>query len=208
MPNSKEILMTFGDFEEKISSRCEYLTIGFSPSYIPLKKRWENNGLSADFIADYFRNFYISRNEAHGQQTDEFQIENLCNAVKYIANELLENAMKFQDTKMAYTAKVFLFLTADKLIFRVTNAIQPQQAECLQTYIRTLLASDPEELYLTAMRSSARAENSGRSGLGFLSMICDHGARLGWQFAMMEPEHEEEGEHAFMTVTTMVTLGS
>lgn len=202
--NQSNIAATFGEFEERILDYYEYLSIGFSPSYTPLKKRWENNGLSADFIADYFRNFYISRHEANGEDIDYFDTENMCSTVKYISNELLENAMKFQDEKMPYTAKVYLFLRADKLIFRVTNAIQPEQADILQAYIRKLLAGDPQELYLTAMHASIKAENKGRSGLGFLSMVCDHSAKLGWQFAIAKCA--KESEQPFMTVTTMVTL--
>jgi hypothetical protein len=203
----QEDTQTFGHFEKKIPTRCEYLTIGFSPSYEPLKKRWENNGLSADFIADYFRTFYISRREDSGEGPDEFEVENLCNTVKYIANELLENAMKFQDQSTSYTAKVFFYLRADKLVFRVTNAIRSEQIATLQNYIQTLLNEDPQELYLAAMRASSKAEYSGRSGLGLLSMLCDYSAKLGWQFAMADLEDEEEGSNKpFMTVTTMVTL--
>jgi hypothetical protein len=206
MPDSQDNVTTFGEFYENIPRRCEYLSIGFSPSYAPLKKRWENNGLSADFIAEYFRNFYISRREEHGEEINEFEIENLCNAVKYISNELLENAMKFQDDRLAYTAKVFLFLRADKLIFQVTNALRPEQIAVLQEYIRKLFAGNPHDLYLAAMRASTRAENKERSGLGMLSMICDYSAKLGWQFAMLEPEDEDE--QPVMTVTTMVTLNT
>jgi hypothetical protein len=31
----------------------EYLKIGFSPTSIPIQQRWRNNGLSANFLADY-----------------------------------------------------------------------------------------------------------------------------------------------------------
>ena len=36
---------------------CEYLTLVFSPVSVPLRSRWRNNGLSADFLGDYVTTF-------------------------------------------------------------------------------------------------------------------------------------------------------
>lgn len=190
-----------GHFIEELPDEGEYITIGFSPMYAPLKKRWENNGLSADFISEYFKNFYVSRQEELSGVPDVFVVENLRDAVKYIANELLENAMKFQDVPLPFTARIFLSLYSDKLIFSVTNGISIKQAELLQNYIQTLLSRDPQELYFETMRASAREENEKQSGLGLLSMICDYSAKLGWKFASITLNDEP-----MMTITTMVTL--
>ena len=48
----------FGDFIDEMPDRQEYLIIAFSPSSISLQERWRNNGLSADFMADYFITFF------------------------------------------------------------------------------------------------------------------------------------------------------
>lgn len=37
----------------------EFLLINFSSSSIPLNQRSRNNGLSADFIADYLTTFFL-----------------------------------------------------------------------------------------------------------------------------------------------------
>lgn len=191
-----------GHFIEELPDEGEYITIGFSPMYAPLKKRWENNGLSADFISEYFKNFYVSRQEELSGEPDECVVGNLRDAVKYIANELLENAMKFQDVPLPFTARIFLSLYSDKLIFSVTNGISVKQAKVLQNYIQTLLShDDPQELYFETMRASAREENEKQSGLGLLSMICDYSAKLGWKFASTTLNDEP-----MMTITTMVTL--
>ncbi|HSF76291.1 MAG TPA: ATP-binding protein, partial [Microcoleus sp.] len=58
----------FGDFIEQPASQ-EYLIMGFSPSSVPLKQRWRNNGLSADFLADYLTTFFP------GNQDDPSTIE-------------------------------------------------------------------------------------------------------------------------------------
>ncbi len=202
--SATEQVTVLGEFHENPGQYEEYLTIGFSPSCVPLKRRWKNNGVSADFIAEYFRNFYTGHYEdGEGEETKDMVAENLRDAVKYVANELLENAMKFQAEQMPFTARIFFSMCANKLIFSVTNGITREQAEALQAYIRRLLAADPQELYFETMRHSALSENEGRSGLGLLSMICDHGAKLGWRFASVTPEN---GGTPFLTVTTMVTL--
>ena len=170
----------FGNFIEKLPEQEEYLLIGFSPASVSLKERWTNNGLSADFIAEYFRAFFV--NKMVGTKEDaEMTIENLRDAVKYIANELLENAMKFQDSSMPYTAKIGFSIYNDKLIFLVTNGINEQQIEPLQIYINRLLTEDPSELYFETMKSNAK-NNSNSSQLGLLSMVCDYSAKLGWKF--------------------------
>ncbi|ALG67532.1 DUF6272 family protein [Beggiatoa leptomitoformis] len=193
----------FGTFFEELPEYIEYLTIGFSPTYAPLKKRWENNGLSADFIADYFRVFYVSKQETYLESVDELLVANLRDSVKYVANELLENAMKFQDESIPFrknTACIALSLHTDKIIFSVKNSSTAQQAAIFQQYIEQLLACNPEELYVQTMRDSAKAENANHSGLGLLSMICDHAATLGWKF---QPHATDPN---IVTVTTMVTL--
>jgi len=191
----------FGDFNDEKQPECEeYLSIRFSPSRLPLKKRWENNGLSADFISEYFKIFYVSRQEENGDILNDILLENLQNSVKYVANELLENAMKFQAPIIYPTAaRIFLSLYNDKLVFYIKHSITAQQAESFEIFIKKILENDPQALYMEAMRESAREENAHRSGIGLLSMICDYNAKLGWKFESIDGV-------PLVTVTTMVTL--
>jgi len=195
-----ENIRFFGDFEENMPKQGESLTMVFSPSHSPLKRRWENNGLSADFIADYFKNFYIGRHQEQDSDSDDYTAENLRDAVKYVANELLENAMKFQDTSASFTAQITLLLHSDRLVFCVTNGVKQAQADAFLRYVEKLLSHDPHELYLETMRHSARDENKGHSGLGLLSMICDYSAKLGWKF------EEDPAIPGIVIVSTLVTL--
>jgi hypothetical protein len=190
----------FGHFIENLPAREEYLSIGFSPSHLPLKKRWQNNGLSADFIADYFKVFFVSRQEEEEGLETEIMTENLCNAVKYIANELLENAMKFQDASVPFTAKIGFSLYDDRLIFCVTNGLQKSQVEYLQKFINRILSEEPEDLYVQAMRANAKKGSDEPSQLGLLSMICDYSAKLGWKFETLATNPP------VITVSTMVCL--
>jgi hypothetical protein len=193
------MVQIFGHFIDTLPQQDEYLTIGFSPSSQPLKKRWENNGLSADFISEYFKTFFVSQEEMLDEEECIVR-ENLRDAVKYIANELLENAMKFQDVALPFTAKIGFSLYSDKLIFCVTNGISEDEIEPFQALIKRLLEEDPEELYFEAMKANAQKDSNAPSRLGLLSMICDYSAKLGWKF---EPS---EKNPTIMTVSTMVSL--
>lgn len=195
---SSHIDMTqiFGDFIEQPASQ-EYLIIGFSPSSVPLKQRWRNNGLSADFLADYLTTFF-PRNE-DDPSTIERQAE-IKSAVSYIANELLENAMKFNDETSDYPIDIKLQLESDGVIFSVANSISPQAVDQFQAYIQHLLASEPSELYIQRLEKNAADESCTNSGLGLLTMLTDYTAKLGWKFQTVHKDPE------VIAVTTMVQL--
>ena len=97
----------FGDFIDDLPPSQEYLIVGFSPSSVPLKQRWRNNGLSADFLADYFTTFFPS---SQSDRTESDRQAEIKSAVSYIANELLENAIKFNDETSQYPISIHLQL--------------------------------------------------------------------------------------------------
>src|SRR5882724_10413818 len=77
---------------------CEYLTLAFSPLSVPLRSRWRNNGLSADFLGDYVLTFLPAEG---GFKPDSAMQKEIKHAVIFIANELLENAMKYHQKSQA-----------------------------------------------------------------------------------------------------------
>ncbi|MEG4960087.1 MULTISPECIES: DUF6272 family protein [unclassified Microcoleus] len=190
------MIQTFGDFIEWSASQ-EYLIIGFSPSSVPLKQRWRNNGLSADFLADYLTTFFPGNED--DPSTIERQAE-MKSAVSYIANELLENAMKFNDETSEYPIDIKLQLESDRVIFSVANSISPQAVEKFQAYIQQLLASEPSELYIQQLEKNAADERCSHSGLGLLTMLTDYTAKIGWKFQTVQKDPE------VIAVTTMVQL--
>ena len=191
-----DMIQTFGDFIEPTPSQ-EYLIIGFSPSSIPLKQRWRNNGLSADFLADYLTTFFPGNEDDPSTIDRQAEIKS---AVSYIANELLENAMKFNDETSDYPIDIKLQLKSDGLIFSVANSISPLAVDQFQGYIRQLLASEPSELYIEQLEKNAADESSTGSGLGLLTMLSDYTAKMGWKFQTVQQDPE------VITVTTMVQL--
>lgn len=187
----------FGNFSESLLSSQEYLIIGFSPSSVPLKQRWRNNGLSADFLADYLTTFFPG--DEDDPSTFDRQAE-IKSAVSYIANELLENAMKFNDETSNYPISIQLQLHSDLLVFSLSNSIPPQAVKPFQLYLKELTTSDPQELYIRQLEKNAEDETGTSSRLGYLTMMNDYMAKIGWKFdrASQNPE--------VMTVTTMVQL--
>jgi hypothetical protein len=185
----------FGDFIEIPPASDEFLVIGFSPSSIPLKYRWRNNGLSANFMADYVTTFFPKNEDDLTTLKKHNEIKS---AVSFIANELLENAMKFSDYTLDKPISIQLYLKADRLIFVVINSITNEVFEPFQIFIEKLMSCDPQEFYIEQIEKGLENENS--SGLGYLTMINDYLAVLGWKFETLESEPN------IVTVTTTVQL--
>lgn len=183
----------FGNFIQNLPPSQEYLILSFSPGSIPLRQRWRNNCLSADFLAEYLSTFFLGSDD---QQPDSQKQAEIKSAVSYIANELLENALKYGVEKSPFPISIQIHLNPELIIFQLTNSIHSQQVQKFQAYIEELINSDPDELYLLQLEKS----DDGQSGLGFLTMLSDYGAKLGWKFEALPNESTE------ITVTTLVQL--
>ncbi len=184
------MVQIFGHFINKAVKSKEFLMMKFSPSSTPLQQRWRNNGLSADFLADYLTTFFPN------DDNDPTMLEKLANikgAISYIANELLENAMKFNDNSFDYPVDLQFNLHNDHLMLCVTNNLPYENMRGFQSFIDELLNTDPEELYV---RQIERAEeNEGQSsGLGLLTIIDDYDAKLGWKFETIQQKDDAEGD--------------
>lgn len=191
------MMKIFGNFSHQQSEHIGYLKLVFSPSSVPLKQRWRNNGLSANFLADYLTTFFPS-NEMDSKNIKR-QIE-IRSSVSYIANELLENAMKFNDDDFDYPIIIQLYLCDDCIIFYLTNSISQLTAKKFQEYIQEVLHSDPQELYVSQLEHNAREEFVHSSRLGLLTMINDYMAKVGWKFETVQTKPE------VIRVSTMVQL--
>jgi hypothetical protein len=185
---------TFGDFVEDFSERGEFLVLGFSPSSMPIQQRWKTNGLSADFLGDYVKNFFPGDTSAALIKQTE-----IAAAVSFVANELLENAMKYSDINAGLPINLEVHLFSDRLIFVSKNSLHPETIDGFQAYIKNILTGDVAEMYVEQIEKSSTGENMGNSGLGYLTMLMDYEALLGWKFTSSSTEN-------VTTVTTMVQL--
>jgi hypothetical protein len=148
-------------------------------------------------VADYLTTFFPGNKDDPSTIDRQAEIKS---AVSYIANELLENAMKFNDETSEYPIDIKLELKSDGVIFSVANTIPPQAVGKFQAYIQQLLDSDPNELYIEQLEKNAADESCTDSGLGLLTMLSDYSAKIGWNFQTVQKDPE------VITVTTMVEL--
>ena len=190
----------FGDFIEDLPACEDYLDIGFSAGSRPIKHRWRNNRLSAHFVADYLVTFLPVDDE---NPSSERRNEECRGAVTYIANELLENAMKFHSPMGKSPVRFGIYFREEPkitIVLFATNAIAVENQVKYQSFIKELITADPEELYIELIERSAEEEHSHSSGLGLLTMIHDYNAKLGWKFAAI-PNIADA-----IAVTTLVQL--
>ncbi len=185
----------FGNFIAQKEESCEHLKIVFSPTAIPIQQRWRNSGLSADFLADYLTTFFPGEDQASTERQAEIK-----DAVSYIANELLENAMKFSYAPSQHAIGLEVYLEVDTISLYVTNSLDPHAIEAFQQVIQRLLTEDIEALYMEQFMRNAEEETEPGSGVGYLTMLQDYRATLAWKF---EPLAEDDN---VVTVTTMVRL--
>ncbi|MEO1561469.1 MAG: ATP-binding protein, partial [Cyanobacteria bacterium J06632_19] len=111
-----------------------------------------------------------------------------------------EYFIEFSDATALYPITLHTQIENNKIRLFVDNSILPSQAKNFQVFIRELLNSNPDELFIRKLEENAEDENTGSSGLGFLTMINDYSAKLGWKFDIVEKDSP------VITVTTMVEL--
>ncbi len=194
----------FGDYLEEFDPELDSLEMSFAPTTRSIRKRWSNNRLSAQFVGEYFSTFLPTNDD---DQESDRRIQESKSAVSYVANELLENAMKFSDRDSKFKVKFGVyFLEHDPeqnaeitAVIYATNSTTSENAEKFRIFLAELLAADPEEFYVRQVEKSLE-DDSNASGLGFLTMINDYSAKLGWKFDTINKES------TVLTVTSMVQV--
>ncbi|MFQ4138082.1 slr1658 superfamily regulator [Nodosilinea sp. PGN35] len=178
----------FGRFVNCLENSKEYLTICFSPSASARQQRWRNYGLSADFLGDYFATFFPGNPVKAGAPEDLMQRDTVKSAISYIANELLENAIKYHTDRAPDPISISLFLYEDFIVFQSVNLVEPASAEQFKGFIQDVLtASDIDTVFSQQLEKTALGQGS---HMGFLTMMCDYGVEFGWGFEP-PPQHQE-----------------
>ncbi len=179
----------FGRFATCLENSKEYLTICFSPSASARQQRWRNYGLSADFLGDYFATFFPGNAKPSGVAEDLMRRDAVKAAISYIANELLENAIKYHSDLSQEPISISLFLYEDYIVFQSLNLIEPAPAEQFKGFIRGILdAADIDAQFAHQLEKAATGQ--GESHMGLMTMICDYGVEFGWGFKP-SPDHQD-----------------
>lgn len=186
---------TFGNFLDIVEGEGEYLKIGFHPSSIPLQQRWRNNGLSADFLADYLSTFFPGEDLASAERQTQIR-----DSVGYIANELLENCMKYSYSESQHLVSIEMFLAPDAVTLYTMNGIAQDSIPKFQAFINRLLSEDVDELFTEQLEYNSDHKKNGTSGLGYLTMLNDYGVEIAWRLS------ESDEFSADTALTTMVRM--
>ncbi|MBF0225324.1 MAG: ATP-binding protein [Desulfobacterales bacterium] len=184
----------FGNYLENFES-MEYLVISLRSNKFKIGERWKSCDISADFLAEYWGTFYpVHTNSSRNDVND------VKDAVNFIANELFENALKFDAKDSKLPIKLALCIFENELKFYITNAISEYGIKSFQELIKQLLTQDTQSLYFKRLEENAENGDNKESGLGLLTIINDYQCQMAWKF---ETNFENSGTNL---VTTMVTL--
>lgn len=165
-----------GDFCEALPPTDEYLTLSFSLSANARQERWRNYGLSADFLGDYFATFFPGRSDGGGiARKDAVKA-----TISYIANELIENAIKYSDRDLHHPVGITLYLYESSITCVVTNHASATTVSTFQSFLTKLFQADLDTFYMQQLEASAERGND--SGLGLLTIALDYDCKLGWKF--------------------------
>jgi hypothetical protein len=183
----------------RTSPRGEYLDLAFSPLSAPLRSRWRNNGLSADFLGDYVTTFLPTEDGVAPHRGHQNEIKH---AVTYIANELLENAMKYHEHDEPVAIAIHLELTSEHITISSQNGTTDEQAGSYKLFIDYLSQGEAGDLLVNHLEESAKRGEPSPSCLGLLTMISDYGAELGWRFET----HEHPSNKVTVTTSAVLSL--
>jgi hypothetical protein len=161
--------VTVGSYRADANRSESMIQITLFPS--DLVKYWSRCGLTADFAASFLAFRFPDSKKAS-------------NSLSVILNEIVENAVKFSNTKNGKIA-INLFNLADLIIYEVENYVDESRYQDFREKAEQLLdGNDIETKYFAALRE--KAENPSGSGLGLLTILHDFGAHVGVRFVREE----------------------
>lgn len=161
---------TIGEYREPTDAGPR-VTLTFYPGAFPVQ--WSQCSAAADFFAEYFAAV------ADSGLADEAERREFVGSAGYVLNELIENAIKFC---AGGTVVIDAGVEAGEFVVLVSNEIAGDSVARLRDKFGALLRGDPQELLLQRVEENAAGSDVNSSGLGFLTMLSDYKARLGWRF--------------------------
>jgi hypothetical protein len=157
----------YGAFPDQMSAEGELSLVLHEG---PLGLDWAHSGATAEFLADIF-----------GLAAARAGLDpiNARHSIAYLANELMENAVKFRAPGLVLI-QTRLRETLFELL--VTNTIATETGTRFEALLAEMLARDPGELLIERIEANAADPDASGSGLGLLTLLNDYGATLGWSF--------------------------
>ncbi len=132
--------------------------------------KWSHCSATANYLSAFY-------GEVLAAGRTRAQLKEITHCIAYLANELMENAVKFRaDGDVAIEAG----LEGRCFLLRIENWIAPTTSAAFQKLLGEITAGEPGDLLI--QRIEANAEGGYGSGLGLLTLMSDYGVRLSWRF--------------------------
>ncbi|NBO66384.1 MAG: ATP-binding protein [Acidobacteria bacterium] len=166
--------ITLGDIPDSPPAFGKALRLSFYTQQFPIK--WGDCTEIADVISQYFASCFVAENP--GAHVLEFT-----HGVSYMANELIENVVKFRTVG---DVGIQAGLDGGTFLLQITNWVTEETSAIFQKLLEELTVCDPRELLVQRIEANALEGKSG-SGLGLLTLMSDYGVKLSWSF---RPEND------------------
>ena len=144
-----------------------------------------------DIASEFLGKFHAENSAGLGVDANEMK-----HSISYVANELLENAVKFASSR---DIELETGLEQGQFLLRISNTATQEVVSRFQDLIAELDAGDPGMLLIERIEANAENPDLGTSGLGLLTLMSDYGVELGWKFA-------HTGQDGTVTLETHVGL--
>jgi len=156
----------------------EHLSLTLYPDSSPV--RWNLCNLTANFMAEYFAELF-PETDVEGKLLSRAEISG---AIGFVLNELVENAVKFNETG---DITVTVGIDREDLVCLISNSIPSSKVTAVKRTLLALTESDPNELLFQRAEANAEDSGDGGSGLGYLIIMTDYGVSLGWKLDPVTP---------------------
>ncbi|MES1990765.1 MAG: ATP-binding protein [Pseudomonadota bacterium] len=153
----------------------------------PLELNWAHCGATAEFLGSFNGALAATHN---------LDANDARHSIGYLANELVENAVKFRSDG---NVTISTALEDDEFTFRLTNNTSTATATGFEVLLGELTSRDPGDLLIERIEANALDPDNSGSGLGILTLMNDYGARIGWEFS-------QDSDHANVRIQTVASL--
>ena len=176
----------FGDASVFSAPKTDSTRIQFCANGLELK--WKHCSSYADFLSRYYSGVLRAR-------ADEGQVKDLTYSISYLANELIENAVKFRAEGLL---ELEAALSENNFTLKITNPISAKASARFQLLLQEITVGDPGDLLIERIEANALDDQASGSGLGLLTLMNDYGARFVWRFN--QPEDQPEADVLLETI--------
>lgn len=152
------------EFEQAEETTCLRFPEG------PLGLTWKHSGITSDFIASIIATRYRDARLHYNQVRHD---------VGYLANELLENTIKF---RAPGDVAIAISVTNSSFKLTITSKIDVANSVKFKNVLEVLGSESPGELLLKRIEANALSAGGATSGLGLLTLLSDYEATLEWIF--------------------------